>query len=58
MVRPATHTLALYCFSVSSREEIDAVARAALVAGGAEADSLEYYVFMCSRSFSDLGGHG
>src|SRR3954451_1356571 len=26
---PTTHTLALYCFSVSSREEVDAVSAAA-----------------------------
>ena len=55
---PTTHTLALYCFSVSSREEVDAVAEAALAAGGVEADGLEDYGFMCSRSFFDLDGHG
>ena len=55
---PATHTLALYSFSVSSREEVDAVAEAALAAGGVEADGLEDYGFMCSRSFFDLDGHG
>lgn len=58
MADPATHTLALYCFSVSSREEVDAVAAAALAAGGVEADGLEDYGFMCSRSFFDLDGHG
>ncbi|MDT3444860.1 glyoxalase [Pseudofrankia sp. BMG5.37] len=58
MADPATHTLALYCFSVSSREEVDAVAQAALAAGGVEADGLEDYGFMCSRSFFDLDGHG
>ena len=58
MADPATHTLALYCFSVSSREEVDAVAEAALAAGGVEADGLEDYGFMCSRSFFDLDGHG
>src|SRR3954452_2360307 len=31
---PRTHTLALYCFSVSSRDEVDAVSAAALAAGG------------------------
>jgi predicted lactoylglutathione lyase len=55
---PTTHALALYCFSVSSREEVDAVAEAALAAGGVEADGLEDYGFMCSRSFFDLDGHG
>ncbi|WP_018505306.1 VOC family protein [Parafrankia discariae] len=58
MADPATHTLALYCFGVSSREEVDAVAQAALAAGGVEADGLEDYGFMCSRSFFDLDGHG
>ena len=58
MADPATHALALYCFSVSSREEVDEVAEAALAAGGIEADGLEDYGFMCSRSFFDLDGHG
>ena len=58
MADPATHTLALYCFSVSSREDVDAVAEAALAAGGVEADGLEDYGFMCSRSSFDLDGHG
>ncbi|MGV8973079.1 MAG: VOC family protein [Rhodoglobus sp.] len=58
MGNPATHTLALYCFTVSSREEVDGVAAAALAAGGVEADGLEDYGFMCSRSFFDLDGHG
>ena len=31
---PTTHTLALYCFSVASRDEVDAVGAAALAAGG------------------------
>ena len=58
MADPATHALALYSFSVSSREEVDAVAEAALAAGGVEADGLEDYGFMCSRSFFDPDGHG
>jgi predicted lactoylglutathione lyase len=55
---PRTHTLALYCFSVSSRDEVDAVSDAALAAGGTEADGAEDYGFMYSRSFYDLDGHG
>ena len=55
---PATHALALYCFSVSSREEVDAVSAAALDAGATEADAAEDYGFMYSRSFFDLDGHG
>ncbi len=43
MADPATHTLALYCLSVPSRAEVDAVAEAALAAGGVEADGLEDY---------------
>src|SRR3954454_23803583 len=55
---PATHALALYCFSVSSRDEVDTVSAAALAAGGTEADDAEDYGFMYSRSFFDLDGHG
>ena len=55
---PTTHTLALYSFSVSSRDEVDAVSAAALAAGGSEADDAEDYGFMYSRSFFDLDGHG
>jgi predicted lactoylglutathione lyase len=55
---PTTHTLGLYCFSASSREEVDAVSAAALAAGGREADEAEDYGFMYSRSFYDLDGHG
>ena len=58
MADPTTHTLALYCFSASSREEVDAVAAAALSAGGTEADGAEDHGFMYSRSFFDLDGHG
>ena len=55
---PTTHTQALYCFTVSSRAEVDAVSAAALAAGGSEADDAEDYGFMYSRSFFDLDGHG
>lgn len=55
---PATHALALYCFSVASREEVDAVGAAALAAGGTEADGAEDHGFMYTRSFFDLDGHG
>ncbi|MFJ9895487.1 VOC family protein [Streptomyces sp. NPDC091280] len=58
MADPTTHTLALYCFSVSSREEVDSVSAAALAAGGTEVDGAEDYGFMYSRSFYDLDGHG
>ena len=55
---PTTHSLALYCFGVSSRDEVDAISAAALAAGGTEADEAEDYGFMYSRSFFDLDGHG
>ena len=55
---PTTHTLALYSFSVASRDEVDAVGAAALAAGGSEADGAEDHGFMYSRSFYDLDGHG
>jgi uncharacterized protein len=55
---PTTHTLALYCFSVASRDEVDTVSAAALSAGGTEVDDAEDLGFMYSRSFYDLDGHG
>ncbi len=55
---PASHALALYCFSVGSREEVDAVGAAALAAGGREADGAEDHGFMYTRSFFDPDGHG
>lgn len=51
---PRTHTLALYCFSVPTRDEVDAVCAAA----GTEADGAEDHGFMYLRSFFDLDGHG
>jgi predicted lactoylglutathione lyase len=58
MADPTTHALALYCFSVSARDEVDTVAEAALAAGAREADGPEDHGFMYSRSFFDLDGHG
>jgi uncharacterized protein len=55
---PTTHTLALYCFSVATRDEVDSVSAAALAAGGTEVDDAEDHGFMYSRSFYDLDGHG
>jgi len=49
MADPTTHTLALYCFGVSSREEVDAIAAAALAAGGTEADALAVYALSADR---------
>jgi predicted lactoylglutathione lyase len=58
IAEPRTHTSALYCFGVSSRDEVDAVSATALAAGGSEADDAEDFGFMYSRSFFDLDGHG
>ena len=55
---PTTHALALYSFSVSSRDEVDAVGAAALAAGSTEANDAKDYDFMYSHSFYDLDGHG
>jgi len=55
---PTTHTLALYCFSAASRDEVDTVSAAAIAAGATDADDAEDYGFMYSRSFFDLDGHG
>ena len=55
---PTTHALALFTFSVASREAVDSVGAAALAAGAVEADGAEDFGFMYSRSFFDLDGHG
>jgi uncharacterized protein len=55
---PTTHTLALYCFSVASRDEVDAVSATALAAGATEVDDAEDHGYMYARSFYDLDGHG
>lgn len=58
MADPATHALALYCFTVPTREDVDTIGAAALAAGGTEADGAEDHGFMYTRSFFDLDGHG
>ena len=55
---PTTHALALFSFGVASREEVDAVADAAVAAGGQDHNDAEDHGFMYSRSFFDLDGHG
>lgn len=55
---PRTHALALYCFGVGSREEVDTVTDAAIAAGAVDHDDTEDHGFMYSRSFFDLDGHG
>lgn len=58
MADPTTHALALFCFSVRTREDVDTVADAAVAAGGQDHDDAEDHGFMYSRSFFDLDGHG
>jgi predicted lactoylglutathione lyase len=55
---PATHALALFCFSVPDRDQVDSIAEAAMAAGASEADGPEDHGYMYSRSFFDLDGHG
>jgi predicted lactoylglutathione lyase len=55
---PATHALALYTFTVASRDEVDAVSATAVAEGATEADGAEDFGFMYTRSFFDLDGHG
>lgn len=54
---PTTHAQALYCFGVSTREEVDTVVDAAAAAGASESDGPEDHGFMYTRSFVDLDGH-
>lgn len=49
---------ALFALSFDSRAEVDAIAQAALAAGGREAHGAEDHGFMYSRAFEDLDGHG
>jgi uncharacterized protein len=44
-------------FSVTSREEVDRIADAALAAGGAETRSTQDMGWMYNRNFADLDGH-
>jgi predicted lactoylglutathione lyase len=55
---PKTHALALFCFSVAERDEVDTVADAAIAAGAQDHDDTQDFGFMRSRSFFDLDGHG
>jgi len=48
----------LLAIARDSRAEVDAIAEAALAAGGREAHGPEDQGFMYSRGFEDLDGHG
>lgn len=48
----------LFALSLDSREAVDAIAAAAIAAGGSEAHGAEDEGFMYSRGFYDPDGHG
>ena len=50
-------TNALFALSVSSREEVDAMVRKAVAAGGSHAADPQDHGFMYGWSFYDLDGH-
>ncbi|QQV76475.1 lactoylglutathione lyase [Sphingomonas aliaeris] len=49
---------ALISLALDSREEVDAIAAAAIAAGGTEVHDAEDLGFMYSRAFADPDGHG
>lgn len=53
-----TTSAALIALSFDSRDEVDAITKAALAAGGRELHDPEDQGFMYSRAFEDLDGHG
>ena len=55
---PTREALALFTFSVDSREEVDAMVRRAIEAGGSAAGQPEDHGFMYEWSFFDADGHG
>jgi hypothetical protein len=58
MADPTTRALALFCFDVASRDEVDKVAAAALAAGGTEADGAEELAPVEPRQRRPPLGHG
>jgi predicted lactoylglutathione lyase len=50
-------TSAMFAISVDSREEVDAVVRKAIAAGGSPAADSQDHGFMYAWSFYDLDGH-
>ena len=48
----------LLALALDSREEVDAITRAAVAAGGTELHDAEDEGFMYSRAFADPDGHG
>ena len=54
---PKTTTGALYALSRDSREAVDAIAEAAIQAGGTETRDAQDYGFMYGRAVADPDGH-
>ncbi|KKB07835.1 VOC family protein [Devosia chinhatensis] len=54
---PMEQTQALYALSCDSREDVDAIATAALGAGGSEYRPAQDMGFMYSRAIADVDGH-
>ena len=54
---PSTETSALYAVSVNSREEVDAMVKQAIDAGGSHAADTQDHGFMYAWSFYDIDGH-
>ncbi len=54
---PRAETSALFALGVSSREEVDAMVRKAVAAGGSHAAEPQDHGFMYGWSFYDLDGH-
>jgi predicted lactoylglutathione lyase len=54
---PTAATAALYALSADSREAVDALADAAVAAGGTDFREPQDHGFMYGRAFTDLDGH-
>ena len=54
---PRKETNALFAISVNSREEVDAIVKKAINAGGSHAADSKDHGFMYAWSFYDLDGH-
>jgi predicted lactoylglutathione lyase len=57
MSDPRRETNALFALSVNSREEVDAMVKKAVAAGGSYAVDVQDHGFMYGWSFYDLDGH-
>lgn len=58
IVDARTHTTGHFALSCDSREDVDALVEAAIVAGGRSLHEAEDMGFMYSRAFEDPDGHG